>query len=94
MELVIRPSYHPAKDIWTLVHGDDYCSAVPAASLDWLEDLLVKQYDIKTQRIGKGKTRSGGEKKQEGQVLNRVVRRTDDGWELEADLRNAELIIE
>ena len=38
--------------------------------------------------------RNGVAKKQEGQVLNRVVRRTEDGWELEADLRHAELIIE
>jgi hypothetical protein len=53
--------YHPAKDIWTLVHGDDYCSAGSSASLDWMEDLLVKKYEIKTQRIGKGKTRKGDE---------------------------------
>ena len=59
-----------------------------------MEDLLVKKYDIKTQRIGKGKTRKGENKKNEGQVLNRVVRRSDEGWELEADLRHAELIIE
>ena len=49
---------------------------------------------IKTQRIGKGKTRKGEEKKQQGQVLNRGVRRTYDRWELEAELRHAELIIE
>ena len=42
--------YHPAKDIWTLVHGDDYCSAGSAASLDLLEDFLVKPYDIKTKK--------------------------------------------
>ena len=30
----------------------------------------------------------------EGQVLNRVVRWTPEGYELEADLRHAELIIE
>ena len=30
----------------------------------------------------------------EGQVLNRVIRRTDHGYELEADLRHAELIVE
>ena len=30
----------------------------------------------------------------EGQVLNRVIRCTRDGYELEADLRHAELIIE
>ena len=30
----------------------------------------------------------------EGQVLNRVVRHTPQGFELEADLRHAELIVE
>ena len=30
----------------------------------------------------------------EGKVLNRVIRNTDHGYELEADLRHAELIIE
>ena len=54
-----------------------------------MEDLLVKKYDIKTQRIGTGKTRKGDNKKNEGQVLNRVVRRSDEGWELEADRRHA-----
>ena len=86
--------YHPDKDIWTLVHGDDHCSAGSPSSLDWMEDLLAKRYEIKTQRIGKGKARSGEAKKLEGQVLNRVVRRTNEGWELEGDLRHAELIIE
>ena len=86
--------HHPTKDVWTLVHGDDYCSAGPSQSLDWVEDILAKKYEIKTQRIGEGKARSGGNKKSEGQVLNRVVRKTKRGWELEADLRHAELIVE
>ena len=59
-----------------------------------MDDILAKKYEIKTQRIGKGMARNGVAKKQEGHVLSRVVRRTDDGWELEADLRHAELIIE
>ena len=79
--------YHPSKDIWTLVYGDDYCSAGSPTALDWMEDLLVNKYDIKTQRIGKGKTRKGDNKTNESQVLNRVVRRSDEGWELEADIR-------
>ena len=59
-----------------------------------MEDLLAKKYEIKTQSIGRGKERKGDHKKTEGQVLNRVVKRTDNGWELEADLRHAELIVE
>ena len=29
--------WHEAKDIWTLVHGDDYCSTAEGQDLDWME---------------------------------------------------------
>jgi hypothetical protein len=54
-----------------------------------MQAVLAKKYEIKTQRIGQGKGKTA-----EGQVLNRVVRRTSAGFELEADLRHAELIVE
>ena len=44
--------------------------------MDWMEDLLAKKYEIKTQRIGEGKARSSGNNKVEGQGLNRAVRKT------------------
>ena len=44
--------------------------------------------------MGEGKTAKGHKKLKEGQVSNRVVRYTDSDWELEADLRHAELIVE
>ena len=84
--------HHAARNIWTLVHGDDYCSAGSPESLDWLQGVLEKRYKIKTQRIGENKP--GRPRISEGQVLNRVVRWTPEGYELEADLRHAELIIE
>ena len=31
------------KDIWTLVHEDDYCSTGSSASLSWLDTLLSKR---------------------------------------------------
>jgi hypothetical protein len=86
--------HHSSRDIWTLVHGDDYCSAGLPSDLDWMESMLGDKYEIKSQRIGDGVTGSGKDKTSEGQVLNRVVRRTERGFELEADLRHAELIIE
>jgi hypothetical protein len=86
--------HHSSRDIWTLVHGDDYCSAGSPEDLDWMESMLGKKYEIKSQRIGSGTTGAGNEKTPEGQVLNRVVRRTEHGYELEADLRHAELIVE
>ena len=80
---------HDSKDIWTLVHGDDYLSCGPPDSLDWLEKTPTQQYEIKTTRVGHGQKAS-----KEGQILNRVVRATDKGYEMEADPRHAELIIE
>ena len=74
--------HHPDKGVWTLVHGDVYCSARSPEELGWLEDVPSKRYDIKIQRIGDGNQRNGKPKAIEGQVLNRVIRRTGSGWEL------------
>ena len=81
--------YRPIKGIKTLVHGDDYVSAGTEESLAWLEKELEKAYEIKTQKLGD----SPGYKL-EGKVLNQILRRTPTVWEIEADPRRAELIIE
>ena len=81
--------HNKSKDLWTLVHGDDYFSCGSSESLDWLEQTLTQRYEIKTTRVGHGSKCS-----KEGQILNRVVRATDGGYEIEADPRHAELIIE
>ena len=82
--------YHPKREIKTLVHGDDYVSSGVSEDLDWLESELGKRYQIKTQRTkpikGKGYV--------EAKILNRIVRRTEAGYEMEADPRHAELIVE
>ena len=39
---------HEEYDIWTFVHGDDYCSAGEVQDLQWLENELSKVYSIKT----------------------------------------------
>ena len=81
--------YHAERHIMTLVHGDAYLSSGSKSDLGWLESKLAAAYEIKTQRIGAG---DGCER--EGKVLNRIVRYTEEGYELEADPRHAELIIE
>ena len=81
--------HHPGRKVKTLVHGDDYCSAGPKASLDWMEGELAKQYQIKSHRINSSKG-EGSELK----VLNRVIRRTEEGYELEGDQRHGELVLE
>ena len=81
--------HHKGRGIKTLVHGDDYVSSGLAADLDWLEGELSKAYEIKTQRLG-----LGVKCKKEGKVLNRIIRATNDGWEIEADPRHSELVVE
>ena len=55
----------------------------------WLEEQLAKADEIQTQTLGMGK----GDQ-HEGQVLNRFIRCTEAGWEVEADPRHAELVVE
>ena len=55
--------------------------------MSWLEKELEKAYEIKTQKIGMAEGY-----KAEGKVLNRVSRRTSDGWEIE-DSCHAELVV-
>ena len=62
--------------------------------MDWLQSILETRNEIKSRRIGNGVDCKGNQKMVEGQVLNGVIRRTAHGYELEADLRHAELIIE
>ena len=57
--------------------------------MKWLEDELAKAYEIQTQKLGMSK-----DFHQEGKVLNRIIRCTDSGWEIEADPRHAELVVE
>ena len=66
--------YHKGRDICTLVHGDDCFSAGTSTSLDRLQVILEKKYELKTQRIGG----SDGAAR-EGKILNRVVRYTKEG---------------
>ena len=64
-------------------------SAGSSESMLWLETELAKAYEIQTQKLG-----GIGDAKSEGKVLNRILRCTDGGWEIEADPRHAELVIE
>lgn len=78
---------HPVKRVMCLVHCDDYVRAGDPENLAWVEEKLRAEYDPKTQMLGPNALPAG-------KVLNRMVRWSRDGWELEADPRHAELIIE
>ena len=73
-------SWHPERKTKTLQHGDDYVSAGNEESLKWLEAELSKAYELQSQARGVGKG-----SQTEGKVLNRIIRCTSDGREIEAD---------
>ena len=69
-----------AKDICTLVHGDDDRSTGSSASLPWISTAPPKRYEIKTRRVGIDEVCM-----REGHILNRVVTATNKEVEMEAD---------
>jgi histone deacetylase 1/2 len=81
--------YHRKRQLACCVHGDDFTTSGPKCDLDWFETQLTKVYECTVgARVGPG----DGDSK-EATVLNRVVRWTNDGLELEADPRQAEKLI-
>ena len=81
--------HHKERGIKAMVHGDDYVASGSSKSLEWFKTELEKAYEIKTQHIGCAKGRP-----REGKVLNRIIRCTEEGFEIEADPRHAELVME
>ena len=81
--------YNEQKQIYCMVHGDDFISTGSDESLKWMEQMLSKDFKIKTNKIGPEKT-----DEKELKVLNRILRYTESGIEMEADLRHAEIIVQ
>ena len=80
--------YHEEKDVAVMVHGDDFVAVGPNQHLEHVEKTLGDKYKIKVDKLGLGKGQ-----KDEVRILNKVVRMTEYGIELEADPRHAELVI-
>ena len=81
---------HENRGIACSVHGDDFTSTGPKVGLDWLEAQLEGKYEL---RKG-GRLGPGPDDATELTVLNRVLRCIQDGFEYEADLRQAEKLLE
>ena len=82
--------YHPGRQIRVMVHGDDYAAAGPRTQLSWMHKELEKRFGaeyVKTEMLSKQKGDA-----QEITVLNRVIRVMEEGMEMEADVRHAEII--
>ena len=71
-----------------MVHGDGFIAVGPHQHLKETKRTLEEKYKLKTQELGCGEGQ-----KEEIRILNKVVRMTSDGIELEADPRHAELVI-
>lgn len=80
---------HRERGLLTVVHGDDCVMAGTQVQLDMLEGNLALRYEINTQRLQP----TNGDLV-EGMVLARIRRWTRQGWQLEADPRHCELIME
>jgi hypothetical protein len=72
-----------------MVHGDDFVAVGLEKCLDHLKETLSDKYKIKVEALGREKGQS-----QEVRILNKIVRMTQDGIELEADPRHAELVVQ
>ncbi len=81
--------YHRARNLRCSVHGDDLTTVGSKANLDWFRRELEKHYELtEPHRLGPGR-----EDDKEALVLNRVVRWTSEGLEMEADPRQAEKLL-
>ena len=82
--------HHPSRSLASSVYGDDFITTGSKRELDWFEAELEKRYELtKGGRLGPGENDA-----KEGTILNRVVRRTVNGLEYEADPRQCERLLE
>jgi len=81
--------WHRERGIKVLIHGDDFVATETREQLEWLKGKLSKRFEIKATMVG-----GGIDEEKEGRVLNRIIRRTEQGWEYEADQRHAEILVE
>ena len=71
-----------------MVHGDDFVAVGHEGDLASTRGTLESKYKIKVETLGEG-----GQCKKEVRILNRIVRWGEDGVEMEADPRHAEIVV-
>ena len=79
--------HHEGRKLKTMIHGDDFVTVGRRQDNEWFKNKMQKRFEIKTTVIG-----GGEDEEREGRVLNRVVRRTEEGWQYEGDQRHAEVV--
>ena len=62
---------------------------ISRADCEWLKAKLESRFEVKSKIVGHAK-----DEVREERILNRVIRATDQGWEMEADQRHADIIVD
>jgi hypothetical protein len=79
---------HEERDLRVLIHGDDVVTCGNIEDCRWLRDVMSTHWMLKNRgAIGRGGEHSSM------RVLGRLVSKTEDGYEYEADPRHAELLV-
>jgi hypothetical protein len=81
--------HHKARGLICMVHGDDFVTVGSREDCKWFKRKLEERFDIKTKLIG-----CGPQEVREDRILNRIIRVTEKGWELEADQRHVDILVE
>ena len=79
---------HPVTKVMIMVHGDDFVAVGHDKNLKSARSTLEDKYAIKVDTLGNGKDCVS-----EVKILNKIVKHTGDGIELEADPRHAEIVV-
>ena len=80
--------YHKNRDLKVMTHVDDFLCSGAKDDLKWLEAELSKEFEIKSEVLGK----DAGEKS-EVKFLGRTIRRKEWGLEYEADEKHVEVLM-
>ena len=77
---------HRSRNVRLCVHCHDFFSVAKLADIRWFEEALLTDFE--------GKVKGNLLKPEdEFRVLNRIIRRTEAGYEMEGDQRHAEIIV-
>ena len=79
---------HPTTDVAVMVHGDDFVAVSTGKHLVATREVHEDKHKLKVELLGKEE-----ECVKEVRILNKVVRYTSAGIELEADPRHAEIVV-
>ena len=82
--------YHPGRELWCIVHGDDFMFTGFQEDLNFALATTKKEYDIKN----RGVLGLGEEDVKEIDMLGRVLKYTETGISWQADPRHRRMMFE